>query len=126
MDIYDYLRENCVKTDVEAATMYDAIDILADLHLKAGNISDKEAFKKDVLCREKEAATALFGDTALPHAKSSAVLRPALAKITLKTPVLWGGKSVSTVYMLASDSDEAHIRMLSSLASSLQNNDDNI
>ena len=106
--------------------MGDAIDMLAELHFSAGNISDKEEFKRDVLRRESEMSTAILNGIALPHAKSPCVLRPSLAKITLKSPVMWSSKSVSTVYLLASPDEEAHIRLLSALADSLQNGDNNV
>ena len=106
--------------------MEDAIDMLSELHLNAGNISDTALFKSEVLRRESEMSTAILKDTALPHAKSSAVIRPAIAKITLKAPVLWNNSEVKTVYLLASPDDSSHIKMLSALADSLQDGENNI
>ncbi len=106
--------------------MEDAIDMLSELHLNAGNINDTALFKSEVLKRESEMSTAILKDTALPHAKSSAVIRPAIAKITLKAPVLWNNSEVKTVYLLASPDDSSHIKMLSALADSLQDGDNNI
>ncbi len=126
MNVYDYLNESCIKNDVEISSMEDALDILAELHFNAGNISDKELFKSEVEKREREMSTALLEKTALPHAKSSSVIRPAIAKITLRTPISWNGREVSRVYMLASPDDSSHIKMISALADSLQNGDNNI
>ena len=105
--------------------MADAIDMLVELHCSAGNISDKETFKSEIFERENEMSTALLKGIALPHAKSPCVIRPAVAKITLKSPVDWNNRKVSTVYMLASPDDNAHIRLLSALSDSLQNGGDN-
>ena len=105
--------------------MADAIDILIDLHCSADNVNDREAFKRAVLSRENEMSTALVSGIALPHAKASCVKRPALAKITLKTPVKWHDETVGTVYMLASPDDSAHIKMLSALADYLQSEGNN-
>ena len=126
MNIEEYLNENCIKYGVEAASVADAVDLLSELHLKAGNINDKERFKADVLRRESETSTALLSGIALPHAKSPCVIRPALAKITLKAPLLWGGKEVGTIYLLASPDSASHIKMLSALADALQNGENKV
>ena len=126
MNLNAYLSESCIKNDVEIASMADAVDLLAELHKKAGNITDKEKFKAQILEREEIMTTAIIPGIAIPHAKSELVLRPALAKITLKKPVKWNCRNVSTVYMLASPDSASHLKMLCALADSLQNPPNNI
>ena len=126
MNIFDYLSKSCIKDDVEAASKEDAIDILLELHEKAGNIKNKSEFRKAVISRDDELSTALENGIAIPHAKSDEVLRPALARLKLKAPIEWNGKNVSEVYLLASPSDDEHIKMLSALASTLQNGENDV
>lgn len=126
MNINDYLFESCVKDDVEIASKEDAIDMLLELHEKAGNLNNKNDFKKAVLKRDGELSTALENGIAIPHAKSSAVNRAALARLRLKAPIIWDGRLVSEIYMLASPDDKAHINMLSALAQALQNDENNV
>lgn len=126
MDIYDYLSKACTKDDVEIASKEEAIEMLSELHEKAGNIKNIKNFKEEVLKRESELSTELSFGVAIPHAKSKNVLRPALARLTLKEPIEWDNRRVSTVYLLASPDDKTHIEMLSALAESLQNGEDNV
>ncbi len=126
MDINDFISKNCVKNDAEIANMDDALDILLDMHKNAGNIRSRAEFRADVLKRESELSTALDFGIAIPHAKSAAVLRPSLARLSLKAPIKWGNKDVKTVYLIASPDDKSHLEILSALADSLQNGENNV
>lgn len=89
----------------------EALDYLCKSLYKNGRIKNISAFKEAVLKRESETSTELAPGVFVPHAKSPEVLFPSVAYMKTK-----GGESV---YLLASDTDEAHIAALSRLAKKL-------
>ena len=73
MRISDLLKATTVKTGVQISSRDEAIDMLIDLHEKAGNLKDKAQYKEDILAREAAGTTAIGDGIAIPHAKSEAV-----------------------------------------------------
>ena len=59
MRITDLLKKESISLNRELASKSDAIDALIDLHEKAGNLSDKDAYKKAILAREAQGSTAV-------------------------------------------------------------------
>ena len=74
MKITDLLKPVSIKLDVAPPkSKEEAINILADLMEKSGNLSDKKAYVQAVLDREATGSTGLGEGIATPHAKSSGV-----------------------------------------------------
>ena len=70
MRITDLLKKESISLNRELASKSDAIDALIGLHEKAGNLSDKDAYKKAILAREAQGSTAVGNGVAIPHAKT--------------------------------------------------------
>ena len=83
MRITDLLRPEAIQLHASPSDKSAVIDLLADLHEKAGNISDKEAYKKEIWAREAMDSTAVGDGVAVPHARCAAVNRASLAAITV-------------------------------------------
>lgn len=83
MRITDLLRTETIQLHASPSDKSAAIDLLVDLHEKAGNISDKEAYKKEIWAREELDSTAVGDGVAVPHARCAAVKRASLAAITV-------------------------------------------
>lgn len=83
MRITDLLRPEAVQLHAESSDKSAAIDLLVDLHAKAGNINDEEAYKKEIWAREELDSTAVGDGVAVPHARCAAVNRASLAAITV-------------------------------------------
>ena len=90
-----------------------------DLHNKAGNITDAEQYKKDILARESLGSTAIGDGIAIPHAKSESVGHAGLAAITVPEGVDYGapdGKPSNLIFMIAAPLDgDLHLEVLSRL-----------
>ncbi|BBM36934.1 PTS sugar transporter subunit IIA [Pseudoleptotrichia goodfellowii] len=85
MKIIDYLTEDRVKINLESRTKDGILSEMAQLFLK-GNIVDPEnmeQFINDLKDREKLSSTGLQDGIAIPHAKSEAVNKIALAVGTI-------------------------------------------
>lgn len=94
-----------------------AIDALCSRLYCDGRLSDLKAFKDAVYKRESEFSTELAPSVFVPHAKSDAVLKPSVAM--MKT------KDGESVFLIASNSDEGHIKALADLASALSDSINN-
>ena len=71
MRITDLLKKESISLNRVLASKSDAIDALIELHEKAGNLSDKDAYKKAILAREAQGSTAVGNGVAIPHANFS-------------------------------------------------------
>jgi PTS system, fru family, IIC component len=104
-----------------------AIEALVEMHDKAGNLSDKKKYREDILAREAESTTAVGEGIAIPHAKSSAVLKPGLAVMTVKDGIDYGapdGKPSNLLFMIAAPEDgDLHLEVLSRLMTLLMDLD---
>lgn len=119
MRIVDLLQPQRISLQETAADKAAVIDLLVDLQDKSGALSDKAAYKEAILAREAQTSTAIEAGIAVPHAKSSAVSRPSLAAMTLKTGVDYGamdGAPSDLFFMIAAPMDgELHLEILSHL-----------
>ncbi|MDD5923647.1 MAG: fructose-specific PTS transporter subunit EIIC [Clostridia bacterium] len=123
MRIVDLLSKNSIVLNVTPTSKEEAIDMLIELQLKAGNISDKDMFKKDILIREGSGSTAVGEGIAIPHAKSEAVTAPSLAAMTVPEGVDYealDGESSKLFFMIAVPNDgDVHLEVLSKLTTML-------
>ena len=83
MRITDLLAPEAIELGVSVASKPDAIEKLISLHEGAGNLNDVQAYREAILAREAGGTTAIGEGMAIPHAKTDAVAKPALAAITV-------------------------------------------
>ena len=119
MRITDLLKKESITLNRALASKSDAIDALIELHEKAGNLIDKEAYKKEILAREAQGSTAIGNGVAIPHAKTAAVAKPGLAAITAPAGVDYNaldGNPSNLLFMIAAPQDgNLHLEVLSRL-----------
>lgn len=101
---------------------------LSELLFKDKRINNKDSFIKDVLKREEELSTALEDGIAIPHAKSSSVLKPSVAIGISKEGIDYGsmdGKPTKIFFLIATpeNANDLHIKTLSKLTSKLLDED---
>ena len=108
MRITDLLKKDSISLNHALGSKSEAIDALIELHVKAGNLNDKETFKEGILAREAQGSTAVGDGIAIPHAKSSAVKQAGLAAITAPSGVDYeslDGKPSNILFMIAAPED---------------------
>ena len=119
MRIRDLLKVDSIELGVAAADKNAVIEKLVDLHDKSGNLTDKDAFTKDILAREEMGTTAIGNEIATPHAKSAAVKAPALSAITVPGGVNYDapdGADCKLFFMIAATTDgDVHLEVLANL-----------
>ncbi|MEC4271688.1 fructose-specific PTS transporter subunit EIIC [Adlercreutzia sp. R25] len=119
MRIVDLLQAEAIAIGGHPADKAAAIAQLVDLHDTAGNLNDKEAYKAAIIAREQQGTTAVGEGIAIPHAKTDATKRAALAAMTAPEGVDYGafdGPS-SLLFMIAAPDDggDTHLEVLSRL-----------
>lgn len=79
MKITNLLKKDTIILDVQADSKDAVLSELVEQLYSAGNLNNKEAFKQDILVREAQSTTGVGEAIAIPHAKSAAVDKPAIA-----------------------------------------------
>lgn len=128
MRINDLLRAEVIQLHASPSDKSSAIDLLVDLHAKAGNISDKEAYKKEIWAREALDSTAVGDGVAVPHARCAAVNRASLAAITVPGGLDYDspdGEPSRLFFMIAAPENggDVHMDMLAHLMVMLMDED---
>lgn len=123
MKISNIFSEDFIHIDLEASSKMEAIDMLSDLFLENGVVSDKEQFINDVALREEEMSTELEHGVAMPHARSSSVQKPAVAIGISKKGIAFGDSNqLSHIVVLIAmplDATSEHIQVLAHVTSSI-------
>lgn len=124
MKISELLKPEAVRLHASASDKNDAIDQLIDLHCTAGNVTDREVFKKAVLAREQESTTGMGNGIAIPHARISAACRAGLSAMTVPEGVDFAsadGTKSRLLFMIAApeNSNHLYLEVLSRLAALL-------
>ncbi|MDV5169956.1 fructose-specific PTS transporter subunit EIIC [Photobacterium rosenbergii] len=120
----EILNEQLIKLDLAATDKEAVFNELADVLVNAGKVSDKETFVKGLWEREATGNTGFEDGVALPHAKSSAVIAPAIAVGVSKAGIEYGaedGEPSKIFFMIASPekASDFHVEVLASLSSKI-------
>ncbi|USD33089.1 MULTISPECIES: PTS fructose transporter subunit IIABC [Vibrio] len=122
--ITDLINKELICLDLQATTKQEVFEELIDLLSSNHRISDKTQFLNDILAREDVGNTGFEDGVALPHAKSAAVSKPAVAIGISRQGIEYGaedGQPSKLFFMIASPDGGAdhHIEVLAELSSKL-------
>lgn len=127
MRITDLLNKDSIRLNAEPKNKLEAIDLLIDLQMKSGNVTDRETYKQGILAREEADSTAVGDGIAIPHAKSDAVTAPSLAAMTVPGGVDYEAlddEPSDLFFMIAAPNDgNVHLEVLSRLMTMLMDED---
>ncbi|WP_349674039.1 fructose-specific PTS transporter subunit EIIC [Lacrimispora sp.] len=120
----DLLKEETVCLSLENTGKEEVIDEMVAMLYADGVLQEAEAFKKEIIKREKISSTAFGNGIAIPHGKSRAVRMPRVAVGLSKNGILFDssdGKPVYAVFMIAvgENEDKVHLQLLSALSKKL-------
>lgn len=118
------INQDLIKLSLSANSKEDVFKELIDVLYAQGRISDKAQFLADIKAREEQGNTGFEEGIALPHAKSSAVIKPAVVIGVHKQGIDYGaddGQPSKLFFMIASPDggDNHHIEVLAELSSKL-------
>lgn len=107
-----------IDLDFRAADKFDAIAQLAGRMEARGVLADRAAYLDAVRARELQTSTGVGMGVAIPHGKTDAVRRPAVA-LGRTDCLTWDGEPVQLVFLLAVPGNGAatdHLEILAALA----------
>ncbi|PMH31021.1 PTS fructose transporter subunit IIC [Vibrio lentus] len=118
------INQDLIKLSLNANSKEDVFKELIDVLYAQGRISDKVQFLADIKAREEQGNTGFEEGIALPHAKSSAVIKPAVVIGVHQQGIEYGaddGQPSKLFFMIASPDggDNHHIEVLAELSSKL-------
>ncbi|SBS66600.1 PTS fructose transporter subunit IIABC [Vibrio atlanticus] len=118
------INQDLIKLSLSANSKEDVFKELIDVLYAQGRISDKAQFLADIKAREEQGNTGFEEGIALPHAKSSAVIKPAVVIGVHQQGIEYGaddGQPSKLFFMIASPDggDDHHIEVLAELSSKL-------
>ncbi|WP_246601495.1 PTS fructose transporter subunit IIABC [Enterococcus alishanensis] len=126
MELHEMTSQKLILVNQKLISKEAILKEMIELFFAQGIVADKKAFLDSVLQREEESATGMENGLAIPHGKSSAVLKPAFAVMTLENPLTnsaWESvnqeNQVETIFLLAVPADKAgstHLKLLSELS----------
>lgn len=122
--MHSLINKGLVCLDLKATNKQDVLRELAQNLYKQGCISDVELYLNDVWARESLGSTGFEDGIALPHAKSSAVIKPAIMVGLHRQGIDYDsddGQPATVFFMLASpaDGDNAHIDALAQISTKI-------
>lgn len=118
------INEQLINLNLKATTKDEVFAEMADILVQQGRVADKTQFLKDIQAREELGNTGFEDGIALPHAKSAAVIQPAVAIGVSRNGIEYGaedGLPSTLFFMIASPDggDNHHIEVLAELSSKL-------
>lgn len=119
MEITEVLDPQTIATHLNVTDKAKALNAMAEMLVKAGNVEDKEQFIKDVYEREAIGATGVGNYIAIPHGKSAAVKKPGAAVAVLDHEIEWEslddtGAKIVILFAVGADDEAAmeHLKLL--------------
>ena len=124
MQITDLLQPEHIRLHSAAADLPAAVHTLCGLLAQDDAVQDAALLEQDVLARLAQGCICMGNGLAVPHAKTAAVHKAALAAITLDKPINCptpDGEPVDLLFLIAAPEGEndLHIRVLAALAGCL-------
>ena len=128
MRITELLKPESIDLNAAPKDKNDTIRQAVALMAKSGNISDIEAYTKQVMAREEESTTGVGEGIAIPHGKCDAVTRPGLAAMIIRDGIDYESlddEPVNVLFLIAAPNtkDNVHLDVLSKLSVLLMDED---
>lgn len=126
MELKDILNKNLIVTQLHAENKNEVLKKLVDLLNEEGHLSDPEFFLNAVYERERIGATGIGNYIAIPHGKSSSVIKPGVAVAILSDEVEWEsldetGAKIVVLFAVGDSNDDAndHLKLLAAFSRKL-------
>lgn len=125
----DIISFDLIETELKAASRDGVIDEMIGMLEADGAISSSSEFKQAILHREQESSTGIGMNIAIPHGKSTAVIKPRVVFGMKQDGVDWNsvdGTSAKLIFMIAIPAENPgneHLKILQMLSRKLMDDD---
>lgn len=123
------IRKEMVFIGDKLTTRENVIRFIANAAKKNGFIGDEKSFIDAVLERERQVATSVGHNIAIPHGKCEAVNEPFVAYVRVNEPFIWDEETqdvVQSIFLIGvpqSDTGKTHLRYISQVSKKLINDE---
>lgn len=107
----------------------EVLNKVAQIVHQEGFVTDTEGFKFCILKREDEAPTSIGFDVAIPHCRSSHVIKPFIFFTRLQNKIVWDKRNDEEVELIFTlgvpekDGNKLHLKFLSAISKKLMHED---
>ncbi|MGX7196472.1 PTS fructose transporter subunit IIABC [Enterococcus olivae] len=121
MNISELLTSHTIELNVKAKSKEELIEDLSQLLEKNGNLSNIEQYRQDIWERENLISTEVGSGIAIPHAKSTAVVKPGIAFGRSLEGFIYDEQKCHLFFMIAAGNEASneHLQTLSRLSTYL-------
>jgi len=128
MEVNEFINKNLIKMKLESNNKDSVIKELIEIMAKNDVITDKEEVIKKAMEREEKGTTGVGKGVAIPHVKSDAVKRPAVAFGRSDQGIDYGSMDEKPSYLfflitVPEESHNEHLKLLAQLSRNLVHDD---
>lgn len=128
MEVNEFINQNLIKMDLKSEDKDSVIKEMIEIMAKNEIITDKEEVIKKAMEREAKGTTGVGKGVAIPHVKSDAVKRPAVAFGRSDKGIDYGSmdEKLSHLFFLITvpeESHDEHLKLLAQLSRNLVHDD---
>lgn len=128
MEVNEFINQDLIKMDLKSDDKNSVIKEMIEIMVKNEIVTDKEEVIKKAMEREAKGTTGVGKGVAIPHVKSDAVKRPAVAFGRSDKGIDYGSmdEKLSHLFFLITvpeESHDEHLKLLAQLSRNLVHDD---
>ena len=128
MEVNEFVNQNLIKMELQSKDKDSVIEEMIDIMVKNGIVSDKEEVVKKAMEREAKGTTGVGRGVAIPHVKSDAVKKAAVAFGRSSEGIDYGSMDEKPSYLfflitVPEESHDEHLKILAQLSRNLVHDD---
>ena len=124
MEVHEFINQDLIKMNLLSQDKDSVIEEMIDIMVENGIVTDKEEVVKKAMEREAKGTTGVGKGVAIPHVKSEAVERPAVAFGRSAEGIDYGSMDEKPSYLfflitVPEESHDEHLQLLAKLSRNL-------
>src|SRR6056297_910863 len=128
MDVHEFINKELIKMNLKSTDKDSVIEEMIDIMVENEIITDKDEVVKKAMEREAKGTTGVGKGVAIPHVKSDAVKRPAVAFGRSSEGIDYGSMDEKPSYLfflitVPEESHDEHLQLLAQLSRNLVHDD---
>jgi len=128
MEVHEFINQDLIKMNLVSQDKDSVIEEMIDIMVENGIVTDKEEVVKKAMEREAKGTTGVGKGVAIPHVKSEAVERPAVAFGRSAEGIDYGSMDEKPSYLfflitVPEESHDEHLQLLAKLSRNLVHDD---
>lgn len=128
MEVHEFINQDLIKMNLKSKDKDSVIKEMIDIMVENGIVTDKEEVIDKAMEREAKGTTGVGKGVAIPHVKSAAVEKPAVAFGKSSEGIDYGSMDEKPSYLfflitVPEESHDEHLQLLAQLSRNLVHDD---